>query len=471
MADEKRSPANDSSLEDTRREQFVQELLDSGRKSGEFLDARTARLPVIPGSENKPPVDPTQGTTRFTPIPEEPQPPEDSPDDEELAEFFDDLPGEPPAEPPEDEDDDWNPVPERSGAMPVLKAAIYIVCVLLGAVLLALGVWLAADDIFGLTGSDEAVTVTISGNESAAQLADMLKDAGLIKYKALFRAYCGLTHATNKIDPGVYELRDYYDYMALVNGMIATSSDRKTVTVTIPEGYEVSQILTLLSENGAADYDDLCDVAANYDFDYDFLAEIPYGEVNRLEGYLFPDTYEFYVDDDAETVLNKFLRNFQRKMTDDLYAQLDVLNQRLAARGLTEPLDLRDVLTVASMIEKEAATSGERTSIASVIYNRLCSNNFPNLQIDATVQYALGERKAVLTYDDLQIDSPYNTYRCEGLPAGPIACPGLSCIKAALYPADTSFYYYALDTDGTHHFSATRLEHEQFLASLEEGHE
>ena len=120
------------------------------------------------------------------------------------------------------------------------------------------------------------------------------------------------------------------------------------------------------------------------------------------------------------------------------------------------------------MIEKEAATTGERTSLSSVIYNRLCSSLFPHLQIDATVQYALAERKEVLNYDDLKVDSPYNTYLCEGLPAGPIACPGLSSIKAALYPAQTEFYYYALDRDGTHHFSKTRLEHEQFLASLEE---
>lgn len=466
-------------LENTRRGQFIQDLLDSGRKSGEYLDGRTTRLPVIPSTDV--PAEHSrqeEATMRFIPVTESAQQemaeemPLDEFFDEELPAFLRDGEDSPVAAVEEKPffDADEDPVPELSGGllMPTLKAAIYVISVLLGAVLLALGVWMAADDIFGLTDGDRAVTVTVAETDTVADVTDKLKDAGLIKHKLLFRFYCALTDAGQKIDPGIYELNDYYDYMALVNGMIATSDARKTVTITIPEGYEVAQILQLLADNGAADYEDLCDKAANFDFEYDFLNEVPYGEINRLEGYLFPDTYEFYMHDDAETVLNKFLRNFNNKMTEELYAQLDVLNERLAANGLDKSLTLRDVLSVASMIEKEAATSGERTSIASVIYNRLCSDNFSHLQIDATVQYALGERKEVLTYADLEVDSPYNTYLYEGLPVGPIACPGLSCIKAALYPADTEFYYYALDLDGTHHFSRTRQEHEQFLAALEE---
>ena len=484
-----KDPKRSDEMDNTRREQFIQDLLDSGRKSGEYLDGKTTRLPVIPPAEEpQQPEDAEGATMRFTPVAdtagEDPAQTEERPDAQPpadevpLDQFFDedDEFAEPAdeAEPEEDtpeSGDDWDEdlLPGRSGGslMPTLKAAIYIISVLMGAVVLALLVWLAADDVFGLTDGDRVSTVTVAETDSIADVAQTLKDAGLIKHPWLFRLYCSMTHAEKKIDPGVYELNDYYDYMALVNGMIATSGARKTVTVTIPEGYEVSQILQLLADNGTADYDDLCDKAANYPFDYDFLADIPYGEENRLEGYLFPDTYEFYLDDTAENVLGKFLRNFDSKLTDDLYQQLDVLNRRLASKGVDKPLTLRDVLTVASMIEKEAASASERTSIASVIYNRLCSDNFPYLQIDATVQYALGERKPVLSYDDLSVDSPYNTYLYEGLPAGPIACPGMSSIKAALYPADTEFYYYALDADGTHHFSRTRQEHEQFLASLE----
>ena len=129
-------------------------------------------------------------------------------------------------------------------------------------------------------------------------------------------------------------------------------------------------------------------------------------------------------------------------------------------------LSIRDVVTIASMIERETAGSGESATIASVIYNRLCDPDFPYLNIDATIQYALGERKANLTYEDTQIESPYNTYTNPGLPAGPISNPGLNSLRAALHPEDTVYYYYALDTDGTHHFSETLEEHNQFLESL-----
>ena len=491
-------PDNQEELEQTRRGQFVQELLDSGRKSGAYLDNRTMRMPEIPREPAMP--DDEEPTMLFSPVQD--MPPEelyevtttaeeDTLDEAELDAFFrvDDLYDTMDADDPEPEwEPDWEPMQEETAEQPEepeweeelmpepsggilltsLKTAIYIIAVLLGAVVLALLVWLAADDVFGLTDGDRMVSVTVEETDSVADVAQTLKEQGLIKYKTLFRLYCGLTDAERKIDPGIYELNDYYDYMALVNGMIATSGSRKTVTVTVPEGYEVSQILRLLADSGAADYDVLCQTAAEHDFEYDFLADIPYGSVNRLEGYLFPDTYEFYIDDEPERVLGKFLRNYDMKLTDDLYERLDKLNASLTASGLETPLTMHDILTVASMVEREAANASERTSIASVIYNRLRSPLFKHLEIDATVQYALGEHKKALTYADLEVDSPYNTYLCEGLPAGPIACPGLNSIKAALYPASTEYFYYALDKGGTHHFSKTRLEHEQFLASLEE---
>ncbi len=473
----------DRDLEQTRRQRFIDEVLSAQQ------DEATMRVPELPKNEASEqrledatmrfplpggwPEVPTQQ------LPEEELPEEAFSEEDDFADFLaDDLPEldqedvvdaffrREQARRPEPEPD-WDEEEHGGVLMPALKTAIYLISVLLGAVLLAVLVWFAADDVFSLTDGDRPVTFTVEESDTVQTVTEKLKDAGLIRYKPLFRFYCTLTGAAKKIDPGVYELNDYYDYMALVNGMIATSGARKTVTVTIPEGYEARQILQLLAEQGTADLEALQDAAARHDFGYDFLAALPYGSETRLEGYLFPDTYEFYIDDDPERVLNKFLRNFDAKLTDDLLAQLDTLNQRLTARGLDKPLTLRDVITVASMIEKEAAVSGERTSIASVIYNRLCNPNFPYLQIDATVQYALGERKAQLSYEDLEIDSPYNTYLYAGLPAGPIACPGLNCIKAALYPADTDFYYYALDTDGSHHFSRTRLEHEQFLAEQE----
>ena len=188
-----------------------------------------------------------------------------------------------------------------------------------------------------------------------------------------------------------------------------------------------------------------------------FLQEIPYGSENRLEGYLFPDTYQFYMSDDPANVIDKFLRNFDNKFTDDLYDALDALNDRLAQRmrtnGFTETeitdgrLSLYDLITVASLVEKETAKTSESASIASVIYNRLCSKLYPCLEIDATIQYALAERKEVLSNADKGVISPYNTYTNAGLPAGPIANPGMNSIRAALYPAETNYYFYALNAD------------------------
>ena len=253
---------------------------------------------------------------------------------------------------------------------------------------------------------------------------------------------------------------------------------RATTEVTIPEGYECEDIFALLEEAGVSTVSELEQAAASYEFDYSFLQDLPYGDKNRLEGYLFPDTYQFYLNDKPENVLGKFLRNFESKITDDMYAAVDELNDRLAAQmrvnNFTEQeiesakLSFHDVIIVASLVEKETAKTSESASIASVIYNRLCSKLYPCLQIDATIQYALDERKEVLSNADKAIISPYNTYTNAGLPAGPIANPGINSIRAALYPADTDYYFYALGNDGVHKFSKTYYEHQDFLASLED---
>ena len=190
-----------------------------------------------------------------------------------------------------------------------------------------------------------------------------------------------------------------------------------------------------------------------YAASYSFLAD---AGTNSLEGFLFPDTYDFYVNDDPDRVLEKLLSNFNRKFSDDASAQLETLNTALAERWTAKGYDesyieahrmtIYDLVTVASMIEKETASAKESSTIASVIYNRLCDPaNYPYLNVDATIVYALGG--------------------IDGAPAGPISNPGLSSISAALNPADTSYYYYALDdSTGLHHFSESYDEHQAFLA-------
>ena len=365
---------------------------------------------------------------------------------------------------------------EKPRLAPGLKVLLYVCCVLAASVILAVVGWRLADDVLALTKPNEEVTITVPENATVADVSRELKKQGLIEYEWLFRFYCLYSHAERKIQPGTYELNRLYDYHALVNGMTPSAGVRATTELTIPEGFECEDIFALLADAGVASVADLEQAAAEYEFDYEFLQDLPYGDKNRLEGYLFPDTYQFYLNDKPEDVLGRFLRNFDSKITDDMYEALSDLNDKLAAKmrlnGFEEDeiadakLSFHDVIIVASLVEKETAKTSESASIASVIYNRLCSKLYPCLQIDATIQYALEERKEVLSNADKAIISPYNTYTNAGLPAGPIANPGINSIRAALYPADTDYYFYALGNDGVHKFSKTYYEHQDFLASL-----
>ena len=356
-----------------------------------------------------------------------------------------------------------------------IKGMMYLCCVAAAAILLAIIAWKCADDVCALTREDRVETVTVTDNTTVAQITDMLKEKDLIKYPWLFNLYCMFSKAEEKIDPGTYQLNAVFDYHALVYSMMETSENRATVEVTIPEGYEAEDIFILLEENGVCSAEALKEAAATYEFDYWFLEGLEYGDYRRLEGYLFPDTYEFYVDDDPANALGRFLRNFDNKLTEDMQADLEELNasirsQKLAA-GFAESeivdLTIHDIIIVASLVEKETHGAAESGKIASVIYNRLCSKLYPCLNIDATIQYVLPERKEILTNADKAVISPYNTYTRAGLPVGPIANPGISSIRAALYPVETDYYFYALDPImGGHHFSETVYEHQSFLDSL-----
>ncbi len=361
----------------------------------------------------------------------------------------------------EDDDeyyDDEEPVIRRSRRKKTgcLGGFMYAAFVIGLSLLIASLGWLAATDVLAFGKSEGLVTVTVPENVTVDGIADILYNADLINYKFLFKFYGKLAHADQKVSAGTYELNKKFDYNALIRGMTASAGERVTVDITIPEGYRMSQIFDLLEENNVCTAEELYDAAANGDFEYDFLAGTSKGDAQRLEGFLFPDTYTFYVDDSPSNALKKLLSNFNNKFTDSMYA-------RAAELGYSP----REIVTIASMIEKEAANDTERADVSSVIYNRLNSADFPRLQIDATVVYALGDgyKGGALTYDDTAIDSPYNTYVCEGLPIGPIANPGIASINAALYPNTTDYYYYALDISGSHSFFTNLNAFNAFLAS------
>ena len=347
----------------------------------------------------------------------------------------------------------------------LLVVLVYLLVVVVGSYFLASAGWNWANDLLALNKEDASATVTLEeewfttteetdeeGNVSAVTVADMdevadlLQEEGMISYKWLFKLFAAFTHKDRTLAAGTYELNTSMDYSALLRNMRASSGARATVDVMIPEGYTMDEVLQLLAANGVASIDDLREAAANYEFSYAFLDDELLGSEARLEGYLYPDTYQFYVDMDAATALARMLANFDSKFDGDM-------QQRAAELGYTE----REILIIASIIEKE--TDGvDQYNIASVIYNRLKytdrgTNGY--LQMDSTVQYALEERKEVLSTADLEVESPYNTYINKGLPIGPICNPGMTALQAALYPEDTDYFYFVVGDDGASHFFNT----------------
>ena len=344
----------------------------------------------------------------------------------------------------------------RTGCIGGLLYAIFVICVSL---VLASLAWLAASDVLGFGAADEQVNVTVSKGFKMEDIIDTLYDAGLIKYKALFKLYADYSKAETKISAGQYVLNKNFDYRALVYGMTARGGVLVETTVTIPEGFTLAQIYTRLDDYGVCkNADEFWDAVANHDFKYSFLNKSTRGDRHRLEGFLFPDTYNFYLDSSPVQVLNRLLSEFDRKFTETYIERAEFL-------GYT----VHDIITIASMIEREAGSDEERPRIAAVIYNRLNNSDaYPYLQIDATYVYAAAGTGRPPSVD---IDSPYNTYLHAGLPPGPIANPGMESILAALYPESTKEYYYALNKNHTHEFFKTLAEQEAFVASDKYGGE
>lgn len=358
--------------------------------------------------------------------------------------------------------------------------ALYFLFVISVSIILACLAWAAATDVLGFKSSDTVAQITLDkdrftykevkvtdddGNiktkkvhyADMSYVADQLKDNGIIKYKWLFKLFGSVYNADEKIDPGTYELKAIYDYKALVKKMTSGSAAMVTKKITFPEGYTMRQIFKKLNDEGVCDYDELMDAAANSTFNYSFLEGTEKGDANRLEGFLFPDTYEFYEGMPAATAINKLLEVFHYKMTAEMLEWQE-------ESGYT----MREIVTIASMIEKEAANDTEQYTIASVIYNRL-KKDWP-LQIDSTTLYEYPDHEGAPTAEMLAKDSPYNTRISKGLPPSPICSPGITSIRAALQPSSTNYMYYALNTaTGQHEFFKTADAFNAFVATQNYG--
>lgn len=402
---------------------------------------------------------------------------------EVLNQVFSDepMPSAPPEEPapPVKNDKEEEPVekgrPKRKKGdgllgLPHLAAtAIWLVIIVAIGVSVGRLAWLCASDVLAFGREPITASVTIEEGDDLDTIAQKLKDAGLIKYTGLFKLYAGITDAQDKVKPGTYNFKAVtddgetivYDYMALVTVMSPRSGSLVIVEdLRIPEGYTCAQIFQLLEDKKVCTVAELEAYAASGELDrYWFLEGVERGDKYCLEGYLFPDTYDFYQNDDPERVLEKMLDAFDASFTSVMREDLESLNG----------YDIRDVIIIASMIEKETANNAESFTVSSVIYNRLNhASEYPYLNLDSTIVYALGG-KSDLTSEDLKIDSPYNTHTNKGLPPGPISNPSQNSIAAALDPEDTDYYFFMLDPrTNAHHFSKTYKEHLEFVESLKE---
>ncbi len=343
---------------------------------------------------------------------------------------------------------------KRGAASKIAGAFLYVLLVIAGSAALSTVGWVWACDLLGLNKEPISAEIIIDDNTDFSALVDTLEEKGLIEYKFLFKLYAAFSHAEDKIAPGTYELNTEMDYHALVSNMGASSATRQETDITIKEGLTIDQVFQLLADRGVTSVDKLQDMAANYDYAFDWLRDRPLGDYHRLEGYLFPDTYTFELGENPKYVINKMLVNFDTKM--------DEYMDQFSAEGAV--YSLHDVVTIASMIEKETDGEDYRT-IASVIYNRLtnpAAETVGYLQIDATLVYLNGGK--VPTLADREIDSPYNTYKYQGLPAGPISNPGMTSLLAAMEPESTNYYFYVLNPETKRHeFTRTYAEHDALV--------
>ncbi len=323
---------------------------------------------------------------------------------------------------------------------------IFLALVVAGAI--SGGIILA--DSLGVNIADGTKRIEIKSGSSASDVVNELAQEDIIKYPLIFQLQARMGDYAQKFQPGVLEVTDGMSYKQILE--LLCVDNRNSVTITIPEGYEQKQIVARLVDAGLCTEEEF-NAAAHDDYGYDFLQGLPDRE-KYLEGYLFPDTYFIPEDASAHDIIDMMLSRFNECFTPEM---------RQRAQDMGYSID--QIVTMASIIERETDSENERAKVAGVFYNRI--NDGMKLQSCATVQYILGERKPVLSVSDTTINSPYNTYLYSGLPIGPIANPGLDCLQAALYPEDTEYYYFVQGKDGQHIFSKTYEEHLAAMQSTE----
>lgn len=341
------------------------------------------------------------------------------------------------------------------------KAAVgFLAFILISTILLSYVGITCLGDMLAINRSDENVTVDIPADATYSQIIDILKDNKLIKRKG----FCKIFTKFRGFDEGKYLSGQYYLNSKMgVEGMLkdimAAPVTAESISLSFPEGLTATQILEKLEKYDVCNSAKVLTAMRTGKYNYDFLNDITDNKNRflKLEGYLFPDTYDFYVDADPNYVITKFLDNFNSKWEDEY-------DKRAAELGFSRD----EIITIASIIQKEAANSDQMKVISSVIHNRLNHQaDYPTLGCDSTALYisnyvtpTVGEAQGSVYY------SAYDTSAIKGLPPGPICNPGIDAIRAALYPSDTDYYFFAHDKAGNIYTASTFKEHKNNLVLI-----
>lgn len=306
-----------------------------------------------------------------------------------------------------------------------------------------------------VSSSKKKIIVEIPDGSNIADVAKILEERGLIRSRMVFQSYAGRhSRGTKKIKAANYQFTPSMSSVQIFNAMLNGKSYAGALSVTIPEGKTVKDMAEILSDAHICSKDEFIAETkkiGDYKKHYSILSSYPDNASGRtpMEGYLFPDTYQFVSNTSAATVVNKMLANTQAKFDEATLKKI---------KDSGHSVD--EILTMGSLVEMESKLDEDKANVASVFYNRMKAGM--KLQSDITVNYALGNKKVVLSNSDLKVNSPYNTYQNAGLPIGPICSPGMKAIKAAIEPADTNHYYFVADIKtGKIHFAKTIDEHQQ----------
>lgn len=355
---------------------------------------------------------------------------------------------------------------------------IWLVSVIIVGVTAAMFIITGMNDMLAINRTDTGtVNVDIPENPNLETVTAALVHKGVINEPSYFKLYAKLTKADDDFTQGSYEMRKNMDYEAIVNYLLSSSNRTDTVSVTILEGQNVIEIASTLEENGALnDRDGFLQLlnSDEFDEDFDFLAAITNKEERyyKLEGYLYPDTYEFYENEDPKAIIYKFLNNFESKINEK--QEVDGYSKKTTVVKMAEEqkseYSFDDIMIIASIIQAEAADTDDMYIISSVLHNRLESGadiGVNTLGLDSTQFYPYRTAKDVPASEGSDYVSKYDTYKHSGLPAGEICSPGMEAILAALNPSSTGYYFFCHDSQGQAYYASTLYEQEANLEYIE----